>query len=50
MLSELGFGADCSSLPELLLADACGIRGERIMFTSNDTPVENLMKRTASAR
>jgi diaminopimelate decarboxylase len=40
MLSELGFGADCSSLPELLLADACGIRGERIMFTSNDTPVE----------
>ncbi|MCL2441212.1 MAG: diaminopimelate decarboxylase [Treponema sp.] len=33
-----GFGADCSSLPELLLAEAAGIKGEDIMLTSNETP------------
>lgn len=33
-----GFGADCSSLAELRLCEAVGLRGERIMFTSNDTP------------
>ncbi|NQU39385.1 MAG: diaminopimelate decarboxylase [Lentisphaerae bacterium] len=38
ILSAEGFGADCSSLPELLLADRVGILGESIMFTSNDTP------------
>ena len=35
---EEGFGADCSSLPELVLAARVGITGENIMFTSNDTP------------
>jgi diaminopimelate decarboxylase len=35
---EEGFGADCSSLPELELAKRVGIVGEEIMFTSNDTP------------
>ena len=39
-LAALGFGADCSSLPELLLSKASGITGERIVFTSNDTPAE----------
>lgn len=39
-LARLGFGGDCSSLPELYLAKASGIPGERIMFTSNDTPDE----------
>ena len=38
ILKDEGFGADCSSLPELLLAKEAGIRGEEIMFTSNDTP------------
>jgi diaminopimelate decarboxylase len=38
ILKAEGFGADCSSLPELLLAERVGIMGERIMFTSNDTP------------
>jgi diaminopimelate decarboxylase len=38
ILSGEGFGADCSSLPELLLADMAGIRGEAIMFSSNETP------------
>ncbi len=40
ILKEEGFGADCSSLPELILAEKAGITGENIMFTSNDTPAE----------
>ena len=40
ILKEEGFGADCSSLPELILAEKAGITGEGIMFTSNDTPSE----------
>ncbi|MGI5909060.1 MAG: diaminopimelate decarboxylase family protein [Sphaerochaetaceae bacterium] len=40
LLAKEGFGADCSSLPELLLAKSSGITGEMIMFTSNDTPDE----------
>ena len=47
LLSREGFGADCSSLPELLLAEKCGITGERIMFTSNDTPAEEYRKARA---
>jgi diaminopimelate decarboxylase len=38
ILREEGFGGDCSSLPELIMCDRVGIRGEMIMFTSNDTP------------
>jgi diaminopimelate decarboxylase len=44
VLKEEGMGADCSSLPELLLADAVGITGEGIMFTSNDTPSEEFVQ------
>jgi diaminopimelate decarboxylase len=40
MLKEQGFGADCSSLPELILSDKVGLSGEMIMFSSNDTPAE----------
>ena len=40
ILKELGCGADCSSMTELMLADACGIRNENIMFSSNETPLE----------
>ncbi len=43
MKSE-GFGTDCSSLPELLLAEKVGIRGENIMFSSNDTPAAEYVK------
>ena len=39
VMREEGFGADCSSLPELMLAEKAGIKGEMIMLTSNDTPV-----------
>lgn len=38
VLTDLGCGCDCSSYTELLLADALGVTGERIMFSSNDTP------------
>ena len=44
ILQHEGIGADCSSLPELLLAERCGITGENIMFTSNDTPGEEFKK------
>ncbi len=44
ILKKEGFGADCSSLPELILAKKSGILGENIMFTSNDTPAEEFVK------
>ena len=44
ILKEEGFGADCSSLPELILAEKAGITGENIMFTSNDTPLEEFQE------
>ena len=47
ILSEEGFGADCSSLPELLLSERVGIVGEDIMFTSNDTPEGEFVKAKA---
>lgn len=34
---EEGLGADCSSLPELVLSEAAGMTGEHLMFTSNNT-------------
>src|SRR5512133_1294899 len=39
-----GFGIDCSSLAELELAAKVGLKGEEIMFTSNDTPAEDFRK------
>lgn len=44
ILMEEGMGTDCSSLPELLLSEKVGIKGEDIMFTSNDTPAEEFVK------
>jgi len=38
IVHEEGMGADCSSLPELVLSDKVGMQGEKIMFTSNNTP------------
>lgn len=40
ILREYGCGCDCSSYTELMLSGAMGIRGEDIMFSSNDTPAE----------
>jgi len=44
ILKAEGFGADCSSLPELLLSESVGILGEEIIFTSNDTPAHEFVK------
>ncbi len=44
LLAAEGFGADCSSGPELTLAESVGVVGEGIMFTSNDTPVDEYRK------
>ncbi len=40
ILKEYGCGADCSSLAELMLSNAVGLKGHEIMFSSNDTPAE----------
>jgi diaminopimelate decarboxylase len=37
ILAAEGIGADCSSLPELLLADMAGMKGEELMLSSNET-------------
>ncbi|HTZ50649.1 MAG TPA: diaminopimelate decarboxylase [Spirochaetia bacterium] len=47
LLHQEGFGADCSSMAELVLCERLGIRGEEIMFTSNDTPSEEYRKARA---
>lgn len=41
LLHDHGCGMDCSSLTELMLCEATGIRGADIMFSSNDTPPED---------
>ena len=38
IMQQEGFGIDCSSLAELEIAERLGMKGEDIMFTSNDTP------------
>src|SRR5258706_9657481 len=44
IMRDEGFGADCSSMAELVMAERLGITGERIMFTSNDTPSAEYVK------
>jgi diaminopimelate decarboxylase len=44
ILKEEGFGADCSSLPELILSERIGLPGPYIMFSSNDTPYQEYQK------
>ena len=43
ILREYGCGLDCSSMTELMLADAIGCKGGDIMFSSNDTPAEEFI-------
>ena len=40
ILHEYGCGSDCSSPAELMLAEAAGITGQEIMYSSNDTEPE----------
>ena len=42
ILQDMGCGTDCSSETELMLSKACGFTGHDIMFSSNDTPPEEL--------
>ena len=40
LMKDMGFGFDCSSIPELIMSRQVGGRGEDIMFTSNNTTQE----------
>ena len=40
ILAQEGCGADCSSLSELILSKKSGILGNKVIFTSNETPAE----------
>ena len=44
ILQDEGCGVDCSSLTELMLSEVCGFTGSDIMFSSNQTPVEDMQK------
>ena len=44
LLHEEGCGCDCASYAELLLAEAVGITGKEVMFSSNVTPVQDMEK------
>ncbi|MBO5891994.1 MAG: diaminopimelate decarboxylase [Oscillospiraceae bacterium] len=47
ILKEEGCGCDCASYTELLLAEAVGVTGHEIMFSSNVTPEEDMRKALA---
>ncbi len=40
IMISMGFGMDCSSIPELVLSRKAGASGEDLMFTSNNTSRE----------
>ncbi len=40
VLADEGCGADCSSMPELMLSEMSGIKADHVIFTSNETPAE----------
>ena len=40
IMKEMGFGFDCSSIPELILSRQVGGSGDDLMFTSNNTSLE----------
>ena len=44
IMQQEGFGLDCSSFSELVMAEKMGFKGEEIMFSSNDTPAEDFAK------
>lgn len=48
IMADLGFGFDCSSIAELVLARQVGGRGKDIMFTSNNTSPEEFSEATAN--
>lgn len=44
ILNEEGCGCDCATYTELLLAEAVGITGHDVMFSSNVTPRKDMQK------
>ncbi len=44
ILNQEGCGCDCSSMAELVMSEKCGVTGENIMFSSNDTPDSEFQK------
>ena len=44
VLKEEGCGCDCATYTELLLAEAVGVTGHNIMFSSNVTPEQDMRK------
>ncbi|MBZ0281905.1 MAG: diaminopimelate decarboxylase [Anaerolineae bacterium] len=48
IIREMGFGFDCSSIPELVLSRGIGAHGEDIFFTSNNTTREEFEAALAS--
>ncbi|SHE83245.1 diaminopimelate decarboxylase [Marinitoga hydrogenitolerans DSM 16785] len=44
ILEENGAGTDCSSMAELVLSEMVGLKGDNILFTSNNTPLEEYKK------
>ena len=44
LLHEEGCGCDCASYAELLLAEAAGVTGKDVMFSSNVTPALDMKK------
>jgi diaminopimelate decarboxylase len=44
IMRQEGFGIDCSSFAELMIAEKLGMSGDEIMFTSNDTPAYEYKK------
>lgn len=44
ILADEGAGTDCSSIAELFISEMAGVKGEKIMLTSNDTPAEEFVK------
>ena len=44
ILQEEGCGTDCSSYTELMLSESLGFHGQDIMFSSNDTPAQDMKK------
>ena len=47
IMQDLGFGFDCSSIPELMLSRQIGARGEDIMFSSNNTTADEFLAASA---
>jgi len=41
IMKDMGFGFDCSSVPELVLSRDAGAKGKDIIFTSNNTTTED---------